>query len=102
MKTKNFVKTFLSVHMGPRLNILSQKNGQKSCDVCPFKLVALPSLLKDKYYIICFCTVPFLVSNQCEKVVFYAGFWTEIEPVLQKREDEDLLEDCNFNLHVFL
>ena len=27
---------------------------------------------------------------------FYAGFWAEIEPVSKKKEDEDLLEDCDF------
>ena len=29
---------------------------------------------------------------------FYAGFWAEIEPVSKKKEDEDLLEDCDFYL----
>ena len=34
-KTKKFAKPFLPVHFGPRSNLLSQKNGQKSCDTVP-------------------------------------------------------------------
>ena len=34
-KTKKFAKPCLPVHFGPRSNLLSQKNGQKSCDTVP-------------------------------------------------------------------
>ena len=30
-------KPFLPVHMGPMLNLLSEKNGQKSCDTVPLR-----------------------------------------------------------------
>ena len=36
-KTKTFAKPFLPVHMGPRWNLLSKKNGQKSRDNVPLK-----------------------------------------------------------------
>ena len=29
------MKPFLPIHMGPRLNVLSKINGQKSCDTLP-------------------------------------------------------------------
>ena len=36
-KTKNFAKPFLTVHMGSRSNLLSQKNCLKSRDTVPLK-----------------------------------------------------------------
>ena len=39
MKTKKCAKSFLPVYMGPRSNLLSKKNGQKSRDTVPFKVL---------------------------------------------------------------
>ena len=36
--TKKFAKSFLSVHMGPRSNLLRQKNGKNSRDTVPSAL----------------------------------------------------------------
>ena len=43
--------------------------------------------------------------SDCEQIAqvahFYAEFWTEIEPVLKKKEDEDLFQDCDFYLNFY-
>ena len=36
-KTKKFVKPFLPVHIGPKSNLISIKNGKKSCDPVPLR-----------------------------------------------------------------
>ena len=38
VKTKKFPKLFWPVHMGPRSNLLSKQNGQKSRDTVPFRV----------------------------------------------------------------
>ena len=39
-KTKNFAKPFLSVHMGPRSNLLSPKNAKKSRATATLKKIS--------------------------------------------------------------
>ena len=44
-KTKSFTKPFLPVHMGPRSNLLSQKNVQKSRDTVPLIFAKLKQII---------------------------------------------------------
>ena len=51
-KQKKVREPFLSVHMGPRLNILRQKNGQQSRDTAPLIIIivvyCLLSMVKNR------------------------------------------------------
>ena len=40
-KNKKVAKPFLPVHMGPRSNLLSQKNGKKSRDTVPLRDISM-------------------------------------------------------------